>query len=85
MLDSPYELLPGLMECPNNASLADYTRTERIMEMFRQLLEQENPLMVLGFHQETAVDFLQRLEDAIPQMQAIAKQRAMDILWVTYP
>ncbi len=85
VLDSPYELLPGLMEYPNNASLADYTRTERIMEMFRQLLEQENPLMVLGFHQETAVDFLQRLEDAIPQMQAIAKQRAMDILWVTYP
>lgn len=84
-LESPYELLPGLMEYPNNASLADYTRTERIVEIFRQLLEQENPLMVLGFHQETAVDFLQRLEDAIPRMEAIAREKTIDIQWVAYP
>jgi hypothetical protein len=85
VLESPYELLPGLMEYPNNASLADYTRTGQFVGMFRQLLGQKDPLMVLGFHQETAVDYLQRLEDAILQMEAIAKQNAIDILWVAHP
>ncbi|HYD33080.1 MAG TPA: hypothetical protein VEA39_00800, partial [Methylophilaceae bacterium] len=74
ILDQPFELLPGLMELPNNASLADYTRTEELVEIFRTLIANNKNVMVLGFHQESAFNYLDRLADAIPLMQEIANQ-----------
>lgn len=84
VLDQPYELLPGLTELPNNGSLADYTSTAQIVETFRTLLAERKRVMVLGFHQETAFDFLDHLEAAIPQMEAAAQAAGVRLEWARY-
>jgi hypothetical protein len=81
-LDQPYAVSSNIMEYPNNASLADYTSTKQIVSMFKQLLVAKKNVMVLGFHQETATNHLNRLENAIPQMEAIAKEHGVAIDWV---
>lgn len=82
-LDQPYVISNSLTEYPNNASLADYTSTKHIVAMFKTLLTEHKPVMVLGFHQETATDYLIRLEKAIPQMEALAKAQSVEIRWVS--
>lgn len=80
-LDQPYALSTQLMEYPNNAALADYTTAKQIVKMFARLLEANKTVMVMGFHQETATDFLPRLVKAIPQIEAIAKEKGISIEW----
>lgn len=80
-LDQPYALSAQLMEFPNNAALADYTSTRQILQLFEQLLSHHKPVMVLGFHQETAADYLIHLEQAIPHMQHIASQHRVTLRW----
>ena len=82
-LDQPYAVNAQLTEYPNNASLADYTSTKQMVAMFRALLAEQKTVMVLGFHQETATDYLHRLETAIPQMEALAKENYVKIEWVS--
>lgn len=82
-LDQPYPLSKKLMEYPNNAALADYTSTKQIVTLFENLMAANKRVMVLGFHQETAADFLGYLENAIPQMEAIAKAQNHQIDWVS--
>jgi hypothetical protein len=83
-LEQPYLLTSTLEEYPNNASLADYTGTSQIIEMYTQLIKQRKTVMVLGFHQETAVDFSGRLAVAIPKMEAIAKAHDVQLIWAHY-
>lgn len=80
-LDQPYPITATLMEFPNNASLADYTSAKQIVEMFKNLIANRKDVMVLGFHQETAADFLVNLEIAIPKIEALAKKEHVDIEW----
>lgn len=82
-LDQPYQVNSQLIEYPNNAALADYTTTAQIVELFKDLLDHDRDVMVLGFHQETAVDYLSRLSLAIPKMRAIAQDRGVELQWVT--
>jgi hypothetical protein len=82
-LDQPYPLSKKLMEYPNNAALADYTSTKQIVTLFENLMAANKRVMVLGFHQETAAEFLGYLENAIPQMEAIAKAQNHQIDWVS--
>lgn len=82
-LDQPYALSPQLMEYPNNAALADYTNAKQIVRLFKDLVNANQQVMVLGFHQETAVDFLGRLEKAIPQIEGIAKTHNIQLHWVS--
>jgi hypothetical protein len=82
-LEQPFALSNNLIEYPNNACLADYTSTKQIVEMFKTLLEEQKTVMVLGFHQETATDYLHRLEQAIPQMEDLAKERGVSIEWLS--
>ncbi|MEE9332427.1 MAG: hypothetical protein V3U89_09405 [Methylophilaceae bacterium] len=82
-LDQPYALTAKLTEYPNNAALADYTTTLQLVTMFRNLITSNKRVMVLGFHQETAADFLGRIEKAIPQMEAIAKKKNIQIDWIS--
>jgi len=82
-LDQPYTLSPKLIEYPNNAALTDYTSTKQVVTMFKNLIESKKRVMVLGFHQETATDFLGRIEEAIPQMEAIAKAQSIQIEWIS--
>ena len=80
-LDQPYELLPGLMEYPNNASLADYTSAFKLADIFRDLVQNGKSVMVLGFHQETAFSYLHRMEDAIPLMEKAAAEAGVLLEW----
>lgn len=80
-LDQPYPLGHGLTEYPNNGGLADYTRTEDILVLFRQVLAEKKPVLVLGFHQETASDFLDRLSAAIPLMEQEARAAGVILRW----
>lgn len=82
-LDQPYALSAKLMEYPNNAALADYTNTKQIVTLFKQLIAANKSVMVLGFHQETAADFLEHLEKAIPEMEAIAKTENFQLVWLS--
>jgi hypothetical protein len=80
-LDQPSPISTRLIEFPNNASLADYTSAKQIVEMFKDLIANKKEVIVLGFHQETAADFLQNLEIAILKMEALAKQENVEIEW----
>ncbi len=80
-LDQPYALSAQLMEFPNNAALADYTTAKQLVQLFENLLDANKTVMVTGFHQETAADFLPRLAIAIPRMEVIAKSRGINIEW----
>lgn len=82
-LDQPYAVSEQIMEYPNNAALTDYTNTKQIVSLFKNLITANKHVMVLGFHQETAVDFLPRLTHAIPKMEAIAKAKGWQIEWVS--
>lgn len=82
-LHQPYALREQLMEYPNNAALADYTSTDQIIDLFQQLIAANKPIMVLGFHQETAADFLVRLAQAVPEMEAIAQQEGVQLKWAS--
>ena len=84
ILDQPFELLPGLTELPNNASLADYTHTDELVEIFTTLVGHGKQVMVLGFHQESAFNYLDRLADAIPRMQQAADERGVRLVWAQY-
>jgi hypothetical protein len=82
--DQPKELLPGLMQYPNNASLMDYTSTERLLEIFGLLIKENKSVIVMGFHQETAFVYLDNLEDAIGLMQQAAKSAGVQLEWGRY-
>jgi hypothetical protein len=82
-LDQPFAISKTLMEYPNNAALADYTNAKKIVALFNSLINANKKVMVLGFHQETAADFLKHLEDAVPQMEVIAKQKNIQLQWVS--
>lgn len=82
-LDQPYELLPGLMEFPNNASLADYTSAHKLAEIFSELIRNRKSVMVLGFHQETAFNYLHRMEEAIPLMEKAAAEAGVKLEWAS--
>ncbi|MDX1916050.1 MAG: hypothetical protein SFU55_10735 [Methylophilus sp.] len=82
-LDQPFAITTQLTEYPNNAGLADYTTSKQLVTMFKALIEQRKSVMVLGFHQETAVDYLHRLATAIPQIEAIAKENNVQIEWLS--
>lgn len=82
-LDQPYAISENLMEYPNNAALADYTSAKQIVTLFKNLIASNKKVMVLGFHQETAADFLVRIEEAIPQMEAIAAAQNVELEWVS--
>lgn len=82
-LDQPYALSEQLVEYPNNAALADYTSTKQIVALFKDLVDANKKVMVFGFHQETAADFLVRVEKAIPQMEAIAEAQNIELVWMS--
>jgi hypothetical protein len=84
ILDQPRALLPGLMQYPNNAGLMDYTRTDDLVEIFQTLIEQGQGVMVMGFHQETAFDFLDNMEDALLRMEEDAESAGVALIWGNY-
>lgn len=84
ILDQPRELVPGLLQFPNNAGLMDYTSKARLLEVFQLLLDADKSVMVTGFHQETASIYLDDLEEAIIEMKDIADDRGVRLEWGNY-
>lgn len=80
--DQPYALGYQLMEYPDNAAMADYTSTKQLLGQFEQLLSTQRPVMVMGFHQESAAEYLLRLERTIPRMEQLAKQKNVRLEWM---
>jgi hypothetical protein len=74
----PYAL-DGLTEIPDNGALADYVTGDEMVEVYldakRRLAENpdENVLVNIGFHQETAAEYLPRIEDALARILADAE------------
>lgn len=87
-LIQPYQVQPyhlsQLHEYPNNAALADYTSSKQIVAMFNSLIQNQKKVMVLGFHQETATNYLGRLDAAIPKMEAAAKAANVQLEWASH-
>lgn len=81
-LAQPYALTPSLKEYPNNAGLADYATSQQWVQLFEQLIASEHSVMVLGFHQESADDFLTILAQVIPRFEAIAAQHQRRLRWM---
>ena len=84
-LDQPYPLTVHVMEYPNNGSLADYTDTHRLLEIFNSLIMHNKNVLVLGFHQETSFSYLKILEDAIPLFEKAAQEAHVKLEWVNQP
>lgn len=79
----PYSLTTTLIEYPNNGSLADYTSSKQIVEIFKAVLNARGSVLVLGFHQETAADYLVNLMEAIPKLEREAKLHGVRLEWVS--
>lgn len=81
-LDQPYALSYQLMEYPNNAAMADYVNTKQLIQLFEQLLRARQPVMVMGFHQESAAEYLWQLQRAIPHLEKLASQYHVTLEWM---
>lgn len=80
-LAQPYALNPQLIEYPNNAGFADYQTVAHWLQLFEALLASEKRVLVLGFHQETAADYLPRLTLAIQRFSLLANQYQRPMVW----
>lgn len=85
VLDQPYAVPGGLTQYPNNGSLADYFTPEQLVGYLQTLIAADKQVLVTGFHQETAVDFLHRLETAIPMMEQAAADAGVALRWTATP
>ncbi len=76
----PYSILPGLLEYPNSACLADYMHGKDFLEIFNQLCEKgEDFVFVMGFHQETAYKFINHVREGLKLIHESAKKRNVDL------
>lgn len=80
-----------ITELPNNGSLADYVTGADILKAFRSnaALLQTNPAndvyLSIGFHQETAADYLPALRSGIDQIVTYAKAQGIAYEFVVAP
>ncbi len=85
ILDQPFDLIPGLLELPDNGSLADYTPSKTLADIFKELIKNDKNIMVLGFHLETAATYLPQLKKGILEIERLAKDLGIDIKWAQFP
>ena len=69
----------ALWEMPDNGCLADYMTSEQMLQVVRENLERANKggdtrLVVVGFHQETASQYLPRIRSFVDQVTALYGQ-----------
>lgn len=75
-----------LLMMPNNAGLADYVDADEFVEVLKQNLEGHSGdiHLVYGFHFETAVEYMDRLDESIERMEALSKEMGFKINPATY-
>ncbi len=89
----PYEVsrAPGLWEVPNNGCLSDYVTGEQMKQAFLTQVEllKKDPTrdvyLSIGFHQETAQDWLPRLNSGLKLIAKAAKAQKLDYEFVVGP
>ncbi len=91
----PYTLepLPGktLVELPDNGCLADYTPAESILDTFQKnvALWKQDPsrdvYVAIGFHQETAQKYIERIRQGIDLIKAQAEKEKLPVEFVVPP
>lgn len=76
----------GMLMMPNNAGLADYVDADEFLETLEKNLDNiEGDLhIVYGFHLETAVEYMDRLDESISRMEALAQKRGIELVPTTY-
>ncbi|MES2745146.1 MAG: hypothetical protein V4655_06955 [Bdellovibrionota bacterium] len=81
----------SIVQLPNNGCLADYVTGEQILTAFQANVEKlkENPnvdrYLSIGFHQETAAKYLDKLRSGIDLIRAEAKKQNVTIEFVVPP
>ena len=90
----PYKMSTAngeLWQLPNNGCLADYTTAEDILEVFDKNVRnwqqcQEKPVFIsIGFHQETACKFLDRVDDAVTAIKEISWKQSLPVVFTANP
>jgi hypothetical protein len=84
-VDQPFELLPGLMELPNNGCLADYTPASTLLKIFKENVKAGKRYFVTGFHLETADAYLPQLEKGLAEIKKYALENKIQINWAPFP
>jgi hypothetical protein len=88
----PYEMptaAGNLVEVPDNAALADYVSPDQMVETFQANKaaflrdRSKNVVVSMGFHHETAADYLPRVETALAQIQDIVRRENIPFESVT--
>jgi hypothetical protein len=88
----PYELptaAGNLVEVPDNAALADYVSPDQMVETFQANKaaflrdRSKNVVVSMGFHHETAADYLPRVETALARIQDIVRRENIPFESVT--
>jgi len=78
-----------LDELPDNGALADYMTADDMVAVFRANADEwaKDPkstrVVGIGFHQETAADYVPRVRDAIDRIKAEAKARKVPLSFVS--
>jgi len=88
-----YKTSSGLkiLELPNNACLSDYMTGSDMLKVFQSnaLILKKNPTkdiyLSIGFHQETAAEYLPRLREAIKLIRSYSKRNKIPIEFVVAP
>jgi hypothetical protein len=75
------ELGGSLTEFPDNACLADYVIGDQVVQLFRRMADQPAsrgvPILHYGFHQETAAEYLIRVEESLELIDKAAKEKGV--------
>ncbi len=80
-----------ILELPNNGSLSDYVTGSDMLKVFQSnaLILKKNPkknvYLSIGFHQESAAEYLPRLREAIKLIRSYSKRNKIPIEFVVAP
>lgn len=90
-VSQPYDIAVGaskLLEVPNNGCLADYVDEQHMLETLRVNHEHaiknglEEVYVSIGFHQETALRFIDRLDKAVVLMRDYALKQGLELNFI---
>ncbi|MBF0363135.1 MAG: hypothetical protein HQK49_19090 [Oligoflexia bacterium] len=80
-----------IIELPNNGHLSDYVSAKQMLESFKNMVDElkKNPskdiYLSLGFHQESAAEYLINLQEAIELIKEWALQNNVPYEFATFP
>lgn len=93
-LSQPYQITTpkgALWELPNNGALADFISADEMMAIFTELLAHRNnsssaPVYFsIGFHQESAFAYLDRIDQVVRNIKEIATDENIPLIFTADP